>query len=91
MSEDSARELRTASEVLETFEARADGFDPHEVAEAVRAQLAKGLAFGWMHESEVALAELLCARVPSFESVRFTSSGTESTMYTLLLARAYTG
>jgi hypothetical protein len=33
---DGPHELRMASEVLETFEARADGFDPHEVAEAVR-------------------------------------------------------
>ena len=62
-----------------------------KVLEAMRAQLDKGLAYGLMHESEVELAALLHERVPSMERVRFTSSGTEATMFAVRLARAFTG
>jgi glutamate-1-semialdehyde 2,1-aminomutase len=40
---------------------------------------------------EIELAELLRARLPHVEMMRFVSSGTEATMSLLRLARAYTG
>jgi glutamate-1-semialdehyde 2,1-aminomutase len=39
----------------------------------------------------VELARILCDRVPSFEKVRFTNSGTEATLNTIRVARAFTG
>ena len=42
-------------------------------------------------EAEIALAELLCARVKSVDRVRFCDSGTEAVMLALKAARARTG
>ena len=61
------------------------------VTAAVRAQLGRGTAFSLATEDEVALAELLCARVPSFERIRFCNSGTEAVMAAIKAARAFTG
>ncbi|MFQ6028256.1 MAG: aspartate aminotransferase family protein, partial [Dehalococcoidia bacterium] len=43
------------------------------------------------NEHQIHLAKLLCERIPSFELVRFTNSGTEATLNTLRAARAFTG
>jgi len=59
--------------------------------EAATKQLALGSAFGMPTESEVELAELLAARLPSVDHVRFCNSGTEAVMMALKAARAYTG
>ena len=61
------------------------------INEAVIAQLHQGTAFAMPTEQEIALAELLVARVPSIEQVRFTNSGTEAVMMAVKAARAYTG
>ena len=58
---------------------------------AVQRALASGAACSYENESLAELAELLCQTIPSFERVRFTGSGTEATMHTLRLARAFTG
>jgi glutamate-1-semialdehyde 2,1-aminomutase len=55
------------------------------------AQVAKrGTTFGAPTESEVKLAETVCRLVSSIQKIRLVSSGTEATMTTLRLARAYT-
>ncbi len=54
-------------------------------------QLALGSAFGLPTQSEVELAELLAARLPSVDQLRFTNSGTEAVMMALKAARAFTG
>ena len=59
--------------------------------EAATRQLALGSAFGMPTVSEVELAELIAARLPSVEQVRFTNSGTEAVMMALKAARAFTG
>jgi glutamate-1-semialdehyde 2,1-aminomutase len=61
------------------------------IVEAVTAQLSLGSAFPMPTETEIRLAELLCARVPSFEQVRFCNSGSEAVMTALKAARAFTG
>ncbi|MCZ6641641.1 MAG: aspartate aminotransferase family protein [Gammaproteobacteria bacterium] len=61
------------------------------IIEAVQRQLPQGSAFSFCHESELALAELLCERVPSFERIRFMNSGSEAVMNAIKLARAFTG
>jgi glutamate-1-semialdehyde 2,1-aminomutase len=60
------------------------------IMERAREQLERGSCFGLATESEIALAELLCSRVPSFDFVRFVNSGTEAVMTALKAARAYT-
>lgn len=61
------------------------------VVAAVEAQVRRGSAFAAPTETEVALAEELCRRLPSVEQVRFTSSGSEATMFAVRAARAFTG
>ena len=61
------------------------------VVAAVEAQVRRGSAFAAPTETEIELAEELIRRVPSIERVRFTSSGTEATMFAIRAARAFTG
>lgn len=61
------------------------------VVEAVQSQVARGSAYAAPTRSQVALANLLCERVPSLEQLRFTSSGSEATLMALRCARAFTG
>jgi glutamate-1-semialdehyde 2,1-aminomutase len=61
------------------------------LVEAATRQIALGTAFGGPTESEIDLAELLVARLPAADQVRFTNSGTEAVMMGLKAARAFTG
>ncbi|HKA14082.1 MAG TPA: aspartate aminotransferase family protein [Myxococcota bacterium] len=61
------------------------------VVAAVTEQVQRGSAYAAPTRSQVALAQLLRARVPSLEQLRFTSSGTEATQMALRCARAATG
>jgi len=63
---------------------------PDIVAAAIR-QIHYGTGFSFGSEAELALAELLCARSPNFDKIRFMNSGTEAVMKALKAARAYTG
>lgn len=67
------------------------GHGPAPVLEAVRGQLDLGLAYNSPNRHQVDLARLLCRRIPSFQQVRFTNSGTEATLNTIRAARAFTG
>ena len=62
-----------------------------EIVAAVAEQLKHGTAHTFANEVEVRFAEHLCARVDSFERVRFVNSGTEAVMCALKVARAFTG
>ena len=64
--------------------------DP-ETVEAVVAAARRGTSFGASTEAEVELAEEIADAVPSIESVRLVSSGTEAAMSAIRLARAATG
>ena len=50
-----------------------------------------GTSFGAPVEQEVELAKLICNNLPSVDSVRLVSSGTEACMIAIRLARAFTG
>ncbi len=63
---------------------------PH-VVKAVQGQMERGTHFGACHALEVEWGELVRDMVPSAETVRFTSSGTEANLMALRLARAFTG
>ena len=67
------------------------GHAPKVVMEAVAEQLQRGVAYNAPSRHQVRLAKLLCQRIPSFDLVRFTNSGTEATLNTLRAARAITG
>jgi glutamate-1-semialdehyde 2,1-aminomutase len=61
------------------------------VVAAVEAQVRRGSAFAAPTETEIELAEEIRRRVPSIERLRFTTSGTEATMFAIRAARAFTG
>jgi len=62
-----------------------------EVIAAVQVAAESGLSFGAPTRLEIDMAQLICATVPSIESVRMCSSGTEATMSAIRLARGFTG
>lgn len=61
------------------------------VVEVVTRQLQRGSCFANPTESEIELAELLCARIPHLDRVRFVNTGTEAVMFAIKAARAFTG
>jgi len=61
-----------------------------EIVDAVREAAGRGISFGTPHPGEVELASKICELVPSVKKVRFCSSGTESTMSCVRLARGFT-
>ncbi len=62
-----------------------------DVIAAVQKAAGSGLSFGAPTELETEMAELICKIVPSIDSVRMCSSGTEATMSAIRLARGFTG
>ena len=66
------------------------GHADDETVEAVRAAASRGTSFGAATEAEVELAVEIVDAVPSVESVRLVSSGTEAAMSALRLARGAT-
>jgi len=62
-----------------------------DVIAAVQSAAQSGLSFGAPTELETEMAELICGIVPSIDSVRLCSSGTEATMSAIRLARGFTG
>lgn len=61
------------------------------VLDAVQAQIETGTSFPGPTIPQVTLARQLCERIPSFERVRFTNSGTEAALQAARAARAFTG
>jgi len=62
-----------------------------EVIKSVKDTAEKGLSFGAPTAIETEMAERICQIMPSIESVRMVSSGTEATMSAIRLARGFTG
>jgi glutamate-1-semialdehyde 2,1-aminomutase len=60
------------------------------VVAAISDQASKGTAFAIPTEPEVELAQLLAARLPSVEQIRFTNSGTEGVLFAVRAARVFT-
>ncbi len=65
------------------------GHSHPEVVEVVREQLAKGTTFFANNEHAIELAEEIVSAVPCADKVRFSSTGTEATLYAMRAARAY--
>lgn len=62
-----------------------------DVINTVKKSAERGLSFGAPTAIETEMAERICQLVPSIESVRMVSSGTEATMSAIRLARGFTG
>ena len=65
------------------------GHNNPEITEAMQLQVARGTHLGAGHEAEIRWAEQIVKLVPSAEQVRFTASGTESTLLAMRIARGY--
>ena len=61
------------------------------VTAAVTEAMARGVQYAACHPLEVGWAERITRHIPGAAKVRFTGSGTESTMLAMRLARAHTG
>ena len=60
------------------------------IQEAVETAMRGGIGLGAPCDHESQLADLMCARFPSLDMVRFTNSGTEGNLMAIGLARAVT-
>ena len=67
------------------------GHNHPKVIQALRDQLEFGNHFGASNEPEVMYGEKLKEAIPLLEKMRFTATGSESTMYVSRLARLFTG
>ena len=67
------------------------GHSHPEVIDAVKAQLSLGTTFFANNEHAIMLAEEIVRAVPCAEKVRFSSTGSEATLYAMRAARAYRG
>ncbi len=61
------------------------------VTDAVADLLPRGTAFASPHPYQIALAEMLAARLPSVQRIRFTNSGTEASLLAARIAARATG
>ena len=61
------------------------------IQKAMVTAIQDGVALGGVNKYEGRVAQLLCARFPSIERIRFSNSGTEAVQTALSLVRAYTG
>jgi len=73
-----------------TFGALMVGHAHPVMLEALARAAGEGTLYGMPHDRELLAAQLLCERF-RLEQIRFTNSGSESTMHALRMARAYTG
>jgi glutamate-1-semialdehyde 2,1-aminomutase len=67
------------------------GHNPKRVMDAINSQMGKGTHLGGATTHETRYAEAVKRNMPKLDSVRFTSSGTESTLLAMRIARGYTG
>jgi glutamate-1-semialdehyde 2,1-aminomutase len=67
------------------------GHSPRPVADALAAQVRKGTLYGTVNDASVELAETIQKLMPRAEMMRFSTTGSEATMYAVRLARAKTG
>jgi glutamate-1-semialdehyde 2,1-aminomutase len=67
------------------------GHSPKPVVKALAEQAKNGILYGTVNEASVELAEAIQKLMPRAEMMRFSSTGSEATMYAIRLARAKTG
>ncbi|WP_162918536.1 aspartate aminotransferase family protein [Taklimakanibacter deserti] len=78
-------------DVLGEFTAGLFGHQDPVITQAIAETTRQGMVNGAPGESEIKLAEWVCARFAGIEKVRFCNSGTEANLFALALAKAATG
>ncbi|MBC8258091.1 MAG: aspartate aminotransferase family protein [SAR324 cluster bacterium] len=78
-------------DLLNNYSSLIHGHAHPEVLQQTQQKLERGFVFGAPSEEQILLANHLCERIPSLESLRYCNSGTEATMFALRTARAHTG
>ena len=78
-------------DLLGEYTAGLYGHSQPAIIAALSEALQSGFVLGGPNEYEVKLAEVMCARFPAVELIRFCNSGTEANMMCISLARAITG
>jgi glutamate-1-semialdehyde 2,1-aminomutase len=78
-------------DVINNYTSLIHGHAHPEIEAAAIAAMRTGTAFAAPTPHEVALAKLLCERLPAVDRIRFTNSGTEAVMMAVKAARAFTG
>jgi glutamate-1-semialdehyde 2,1-aminomutase len=61
------------------------------ITAAIQQQAARSVVYGAPAEPQFQLADLITARLPGVDQLRFTNSGTEANMMAMRAARAFTG
>lgn len=79
------------TDLLGEYTAGLFGHSERRILDAARAAMDTGINLAGAGRNEIRFAELVCARFPSIERVRFTNSGTEANIMALSAARAFTG
>lgn len=77
-------------DLLNNYTSLIHGHAQPAMVENAADQLTRGTVFGAAADLQIELAKILVNRVPSFELMRFTNSGTEATMMMMRAARAFT-
>lgn len=67
------------------------GHSPKPVADALAQQVRNGTLYGTVNDVSIELGETIQKLMPRAEMMRFSSTGSEATMYAVRLARAKTG
>jgi glutamate-1-semialdehyde 2,1-aminomutase len=66
------------------------GHSPKTVTKQLKKQLKRGTLYGTVNKSSLKLGEIINKAIPQAENIRFSSTGSEATMYAIRLARAKT-
>ncbi len=82
---------RRRIDLVQSWGALLFGHAREEIVRAAADAVTRGSSFGSPTEAEVILAERIVAMVPSVETVRLVSSGTEAAMSAVRVARGCTG
>ena len=67
------------------------GHSPEPLKRAIREALERGVNLSAHNELEAELAREIAARIPSMAQIRFTNSGTEANLMSIMAARFHTG
>jgi glutamate-1-semialdehyde 2,1-aminomutase len=78
-------------DLVQSWGALLFGHARREILDAALAAAERGTTFGAPTELEIELAERISTAMPSVETVRLVSSGTEAAMSAIRLARGFTG
>jgi glutamate-1-semialdehyde 2,1-aminomutase len=79
------------TDLLGEYTAGVAGHSHPAIRRAVAEAMDGGINLGGHNQYEPRFAELVCARFPAMQRVRFTNSGTEANLLAISLARAATG